>query len=129
MTQVNAIGWFDLYVNDMDRAVNFYQEVLEVKLEEMIDPTGHAKMMSFPTNENSMSSYGALGALVKVDEGRPGIGGTMIYFNSQDCSIEESKVEAAGGKVIRTKYSIGEFGWVALCEDTEGNVFGLNSMK
>ena len=23
----NAVGWFDIYVNDMDSAVNFYQTV------------------------------------------------------------------------------------------------------
>ena len=36
---------------------------------------------------------------------------------------------AAGGKVVRPKFSIGEFGWVSLCEDTEGNMFGFSSMK
>lgn len=37
-------------------------------------------------------------------------------------------IYGAGGKVVRSKFSIGEFGWVPLCEDTEGNVFGLSSM-
>ena len=32
-------------------------------------------------------------------------------------------------KIGRPKFSIGEFGWVTLCEDTEGNLFGLSSMK
>jgi len=58
-----------------------------------------------------------------------GIGGTIIYFSVADCATEESRVEAAGGKVIRPKFSIGEFGWVSLLQDTEGNMVGLNSMK
>lgn len=121
----NAIGWFDIYVEDMDRAVNFYQAVLNQQLEKMEDPTGETQMMSFPAD---MSVYGAAGALVKSNHTRPGAGGTMIYFSVADCAAEEARVEAAGGKVIRPKFSIGEFGWVSLCADTEGNIFGLNSM-
>ncbi|MGL4230859.1 MAG: VOC family protein, partial [Casimicrobium sp.] len=60
---------------------------------------------------------------------RPGVGGTMVYFSVEDCAVEESRVAAANGKVVRPKFSIGEFGWVTLCMDTEGNMFGLSSMK
>jgi uncharacterized protein len=126
MSKTNAIGWFDIYVNDMKRAVTFYESILKQKLEKIGDPTGETLMMSFPGN---MSSYGASGALVKSNHSRPGIGGTMLYFSVEDCSVEESRVVAAGGKIVRPKFSIGEFGWVTLCEDTEGNMFGLNSMK
>lgn len=126
MAKTNAIGWFDIYVNDMGRAVAFYEAVLKQKLEKMGDPTGETQMMSFPAD---MSVYGASGALVKSSYSNPGVGGTMVYFSVEDCSVEESRVVAAGGKVVRPKFSIGEFGWVSLCEDTEGNMFGLNSMK
>lgn len=129
MPKTNAIGWFDIYVDDMERAAKFYQAVLGQKLEKMGDPTGGSQMMSFPMDDTSMSQYGALGALVKMEGSNPGVGGTLVYFNSEDCSVEESRVVAAGGKVIRPKFSIGEFGWVTLCEDTEGNMFGFNSMK
>ena len=125
----NTIVWFDMYVDDMDRAAKFYQDVLQVQLSPMEDPTGESEMMSFPMDDKSMSKYGALGALSKVNGARPGPGGTVVYFGSEDCSIEESRVASAGGKVIRPKFSIGEFGWISLCQDTEGNVFGFNSMK
>jgi uncharacterized protein len=126
MTKQNAIGWFDVYVNDMERAVSFYQRVLEQKLEKISDPTGETSMMSFPAD---MAKYGASGALVKSRHSQPGAGGTMVYFSVEDCSNEESRVAAAGGKVVRPKFSIGQFGWVTLCEDTEGNMIGFNSMK
>lgn len=38
-------------------------------------------------------------------------------------------VEEFGGKVVAPKMSIGEFGFVSLCMDTEGNLFGLSSME
>jgi predicted enzyme related to lactoylglutathione lyase len=126
MAKTNAIGWFDIYVQDMERATTFYETVLSQKLEKIGDPTGETQMMSFSAD---MSVYGAAGALVKSEYSRPGVGGTMVYFCAEDCAVEESRVAAAGGKVVRPKFSIGEFGWVSLCEDTEGNMFGLNSMK
>lgn len=126
MEKPNAIGWFDIYVEDMNRAVTFYESVLEQKLEVIVDPTGETQMMSFPAK---MKAYGASGALVKSQHSRPGIGGTMVYFSVEDCSVQEARVIAAKGKIVRTKFSIGEFGWVTLCVDTEGNMFGLNSMN
>ncbi|MFN7728503.1 MAG: VOC family protein [Bdellovibrio sp.] len=126
MAKTNAIGWFDIYVDDMKRASSFYEAVLKLKLEKIGDPTGETQMLSFPAD---MTSYGASGALVKSSHSGPGVGGTMIYFSVSDCSVEESRVVAAGGKVIRSKFSIGDFGWVTLCEDTEGNRVGFSSMK
>lgn len=126
MAKLNAIGWFDIYVTDMNRAVAFYEGVLQQKLAPIGDPTGETQMMSFPAD---MGAYGAGGALVKASHARPGAGGTLVYFSVEDCAQEESRVVAAGGKVVRPKFSIGAFGWVSLCEDTEGNLFGLSSMK
>lgn len=126
MAKSNAIGWFDIYVNDMERAVAFYERVLQHKLEPIGDPTGETQMMAFPTD---MGVYGAGGALVKSAYARPGPGGSLVYFSAEDCAEPESRVVAAGGKVTRPKFSIGEFGWVSLCEDSEGNLFGLSSMK
>jgi uncharacterized protein len=126
MAKTNGIGWFDIYVSDMNRAAGFYRSVLQQNLTPIGDPTGETQMMAFHVD---MGVYGAGGALVKSSSARPGRGGTMVYFSVGDCAEEESRVVSAGGKVIRPKFSIGEFGWVTLCEDTEGNMFGLSSMK
>ena len=83
-------------------------------------------MRSFPAD---MGAYGAAGALVKSPHAQPGSGGTLIYFSVDDCAVQQARVVAAGGKVLRPKFSIGQFGWVTLCLDTEGNMFGLNSMR
>lgn len=126
MSKMNAVGWFDIYVDDMDRAVAFYERVFDQTLEPIGDPTGENQMMSFPAD---MSAYGAGGALSKSENASPGPGGTVVYFSAEDCSVEESRVSAAGGKIIRPKFSIGDYGWVSLCQDTEGNFFGISSMK
>lgn len=126
MSGMNAVGWFDIYVEDLTRAVAFYETVFARKLEPIGDPTGESQMMSFPAD---MSAYGAGGALTKSAHASPGPGGTVIYFSAKDCAVEEARVTAAGGTVLRPKFSIGDYGWVTLCQDTEGNIFGISSMK
>ena len=110
----------------MDRATAFYQAVFKQTLEVMNDPTDSDVLMkSFPTD---MAAYGAGGALVQRKGSKPGVGGTTVYFGVNDCATEEARINHAGGQVIRPKMSIGEFGWISLCMDTEGNMFGLSSM-
>jgi hypothetical protein len=46
-----------------------------------------------------------------------------------DCAVEEGRVKTSGGKVEKAKMSIGEYGFISLVVDTEGNMFGLHSMK
>lgn len=126
MKKTNAVGWFDIYVNDMNRAKNFYETILNTRLKQIDDPTGDTVMMSFNAD---LSTYGSAGAIVKSNYAKPGAGGTLVYFIVDDCLDHERLVNLTGGKVIRPKFSIGEYGWITICEDTEGNLFGLNSMK
>lgn len=123
----NAIGWFDIYVNDMDRAETFYHTVLQREFELISDPTDSSVVMkAFVTD---MECYGAGGALVKRTGSEPVTGGTIVYFGVQDCAVEESRVEGAGGKVMTPKMSIGQYGFISICMDTEGNLFGISSMQ
>ena len=54
---------------------------------------------------------------------------TLVYFGSEDCAIEEGRVVKAGGKIFKAKQSLGEYGFMVLAYDTEGNKFGVHSMK
>jgi predicted enzyme related to lactoylglutathione lyase len=125
--QQNAIGWFDIYVNDMDRAESFYRTVLQREFEQISDPTDESVVMRGFVTE--MDCYGAGGALVKREGAGPVTGGTIVYFGVEDCAVEESRVASAGGQVINPKMSIGKYGFVSVCMDTEGNLFGLSSMQ
>lgn len=93
----------------------------------MSDPTDQfMQMRGFPSAD---FNFGASGALVKMDGMKPSENGTIIYFTCEDCSIEESRVESAGGKVCQPKMGIGEYGFISLAFDTEGNMIGLHSLK
>ncbi|MBS0200054.1 MAG: VOC family protein [Proteobacteria bacterium] len=125
--QHNPIGWTEIYVQDMARARKFYETVLAIKLEEHpVPPDMQMEMVFFPAQ---MELPGSGGALVKMEGVPSGMGGTLAYFVCADCGVESGRVEAAGGKIFKPKFSIGEYGNCALCHDSEGNLFGLHSMK
>ena len=124
--KANPVVWFEIYVQDMARAQKFYETVLGGKLEKLGDPTDSSEMMAFPGDREK---YGANGALVKMDGAPSGGNSTLVYFGCEDCADEGSRVASAGGRVEREKMSIGEYGAIVLAVDTEGNMFGLHSMK
>jgi len=121
---MNPVGWFEIYVQDMARAKAFYEAMLAVKLEELAD-TG-MEYWSFP---QSKEGYGAGGALTRMEGVPSGGNSTVVYFTCEDCAVEAGRVVAAGGKIVKEKFSIGRYGFVALGLDTEGNMFGLHSLK
>ena len=125
----NIINWFEIYTSDFNRAKKFYSEVFKCSLTDLpmnSDRHSEMKYATFPFDEKGA---GASGALVKIDQVKPGSGGILVYFASEEITAELGRVEAAGGKIIRPKLDIGDFGFIALIEDTEGNMIGLHSMK
>ena len=53
----------------------------------------------------------------------------LVYFSCADCAAEAAKVVKAGGSLQKEKMSIGQYGFIALAVDTEGNMIGLHSMQ
>jgi predicted enzyme related to lactoylglutathione lyase len=124
--QPNAVGWFEIYVNDMKRAKAFYETVFQHPIEALPQPTGSdMQMLTFPMNS---AGTGASGALVKSPQMKPGAGGTLVYFSCVDCAIEAARASAQGGLVCQPKMSIAPYGFIAIVQDTEGNTIGLHSM-
>lgn len=124
----NAVGWFEIYVQDINRAKAFYEAVFAVELNELESPIPDPdfEMLAFPMN---MEGSGASGAIVKMAGCPSGGMGTLVYFSCEDCATEASRVEAAGGKIFKPKMSIGQYGFIALVVDTEGNTIGLHSLN
>ena len=122
--KANPVGWFEIYVQDMERARKFYESVLETRLEKLKNP--FPEMWSFPAE---MGKPGSGGALVKMDGVPSGGMGTIVYFMCEDCAVEAGRVTKAGGKIDKSKFSIGEYGFISLVYDTEGNMIGLHSMQ
>jgi predicted enzyme related to lactoylglutathione lyase len=110
----------------MKRARTFYESVFETRLQQLKAPFPSIELWAFTMEQNS---YGAPGALVKMEGVEPGGSGTIVYFHCLDCAVEESRVAGAGGRVDRSKMSIGEYGFISMVVDTEGNLIGLHSRQ
>lgn len=123
----NPVGWFEIYVQDMERAKNFYESVFRVKLERLNNPAGmDIELWSFPMVKEQT---GASGALVKMKAGPSGGNCVLVYFTCADCAVEAARAASSGGQVVRGKTPIGQYGFIALIRDTEDNMIGLHSMR
>jgi uncharacterized protein len=132
----NPVGWFEIYVSDIDRAKKFYEQTFGIKLEKLpplknnetnpeFDPSKF-EMWTFPME---MNAGGAGGAIVKMDGFKPGGNSVLVYFSCDDCGVTEKNVEPAGGRIEKPKMPIGEHGFISIVYDSEGNMIGLHSMK
>lgn len=122
----NPIGWIEIPVTDMERAMKFYEEVFGFKLER--HTMGPLDMAWFPTIPDSI---GCSGSLVKHEQWyKPTLDGPLVYFTafSGDVDVELARAEKAGGKIrIPKKLIAPDIGYMAVFEDTEGNRIALHS--
>ncbi len=120
--KANIASWFEIPVKDLDRAIRFYEKVLDVKLA----LHGHAAF--FPhTKEGS----GAAGSLTLFESYEPSHAGTLVYLGVDDIDETLRRVNANGGKTLlpKTRIAIAGFGSIAHFEDCEGNRVGIRSIK
>lgn len=120
----NPVVWFEIGTIDIERARAFYAEVFQTSFQ-LVEMPGMTMYMFASSPEGA----GAGGALVQGDDNTPSMEGSIIYFGSNDVSVEIGRVEKAGGTVLLPKTSIGDFGIIAMFADTEGNRIGIHSMS
>lgn len=125
--QKNPIGWFEIPVTDMDRAEKFYGGLFGVTFDRQPEKGGFL-MSWWPAGD--MEGYGATGTLAKGENYTPSHDGTLVYFTAPNGSVEDGvkKAEALGAKILFPKTSIGEHGYIAWIEDSEGNRIAIHSM-
>src|SRR5688500_10220630 len=80
----NNVGWFEIYVDDMERAKAFYEAVIGVKLDKLESPG--IEMWAFPMD---MEAPGSAGSLVHMPGFPAGGNSTLVYFSCEDCATEE----------------------------------------
>lgn len=120
----NAINWFEIPVKNIDQAKKFYEAIIGANMQEM-EAMG-MKSAFFPANMQN----GIGGCLIEGQGYEPSAKGSLIYLNGgEDLTNVLSKVEAAGGKIVLPKTSLGPNGFMAHFIDTEGNKIGLHSRK
>ncbi|MCK4957258.1 MAG: VOC family protein [Candidatus Cloacimonetes bacterium] len=120
----DLVVWFEIPANDFQRAVKFYNEILQTKI--VIEEI-QGELMGFL----QMEGYADGGAIVSVKDRIPSENGTLIFLNGgDDLNDILKRIEAAGGKVINPKTLVSEaIGYYALFNDSEGNRLALHSKK
>ena len=124
MNNVNPVGWFEIPATDLNRAARFYEAVFGFDMSRK----GNAgyDMVWFPAVDDSK---GISGALVAGMGYLPSLEGATVYFTAPNIDVIIAKIEPAGGKIHVAKKAIGEYGYIAIFSDSEGNRVGLHSRK
>lgn len=121
----NSINWFEIPVDNFERAKAFYSAVFGKEVEEMAHPA--FKYGILPIDD---MHAGVGGAIVQGEGFEPSQKGVIIYLNGgDDLATPLSKVEAAGGEIVVPKTAIGANGFMAHVIDTEGNRIAFHSMN
>ncbi|MDB9835935.1 MAG: lactoylglutathione lyase [Candidatus Arcticimaribacter sp.] len=122
--QIHSINWFEIPVLDFNRAKTFYSTLYAYEMEVM--EMGPYKMGILPSDPEQ---GGISGAIVLGKDYRPNADGIKVYLNGDpDLNDILGRVETAGGKIVQEKTQITpEIGYMAVFEDTEGNMINLHS--
>jgi hypothetical protein len=116
------ISMFEIPATDISRAINFYQALLQIKIEKM---DGEGMQMGILPYEGEMVT----GVIIKAEGYKPSANGVTIYLNAgENLQVVLDRVEKNGGKIIIPKTAhADESGYFAIFLDSEGNKLALNS--
>ncbi|MFN7118980.1 MAG: VOC family protein [Saprospiraceae bacterium] len=120
----NPVVYFEIPVNEIDRAMKFYKAVFHVDFEKAIIDQNEMALFPF-ADENS----GISGALAKGEIYKPTKDGVVIYFKTENIDETLKLALANGGQILYPKTSNGDLGFVAEFEDSEGNRIALHQAQ
>lgn len=119
--QPNPVNWFEIPASDLARAKKFYESVFGVELAE--NEMGPSKMAWFPME---MGAAGAAGTLIQAEGYTPSHEGSLVYIHVPKIDVALERIGEAGGKTLLPRISIGQHGFIAHFEDSEGNRVALH---
>jgi len=120
-SHANPVNWFEIPVSNLSRAKTFYESILGVEVTE--SEMGPKKMGWFPME---MGAPGAAGSLVKADGFKPSHEGSLVYLHVDKIDPTLELIGNNGGKTLMPRMSIGDHGFIAYFEDSEGNRVALH---
>ena len=116
----NVINWFEIIVEDLDRAVGFYEVVMAVSLRR--ETMSGFAMAIFPHDPAQPG-----GALVKCSQMKPSAEGALLYLHTNDIAATLKRVTENGGEcAFGPQILPNDIGTIALFTDSEGNRIGLH---
>lgn len=115
----SVINWFEIPVADMDRAIKFYEPVMQVSLRR--EKMDSADLAVFPHEDPATG-----GALAKFEDYSLGAG-AIIYLHTDNLTATLDRIASAGGECVFGPLELPRgIGTIALFTDSEGNRVGLH---
>jgi len=112
----NGICHVDIACESLERARKFYESVFGWSC----TPWGDSYLI-YRSNDATYS----VGGGIFLGKERQTYASVHMYVPDVDCAVE--KIKAAGGTIVKEKFSITNVGFIAHFKDTEGNIMGLYS--
>ena len=108
---------FELAADDPERAVKFYEGVFGWQIKKWDGPQDY-----WLATTGAKDTPGIDGAIMRRDPGMPAVVNTIDV-----AALDEmiAAVKANGGTVVAPKMTVPHVGYMAYCQDTEGNTFGM----
>jgi len=114
--QAASIVWFGIPADNVERARKFYADLFGWKIERVPGPE---KYWHIDTGGGDDTPDGGLKKREQPQE-------AVVNYVSVDSVADFSKkIEKLGGKICMAKTAVPQMGYFAVCQDTEGNAFGL----
>jgi len=120
-SHANPVNWFEIPVTDLARAKKFYESVLAVEITET--EMNGSPMGWFPME---MGAPGSAGTLIQGEGYKPSHEGSLVYINVDSIDPTLEAINSSGGKTLVPRVSIGQHGFIAHFQDTEGNRVALH---
>lgn len=117
----NPVNWFEIPVADMARAVKFYNEAFDLALTPA--EFGPRTFAFFPVQPHTPGAGGSLTCGLPI---KPSLDGATVYLAVDSIDPVLAKIHKAGGKTLLPRAPIGQHGFIAHFEDSEGNRVALH---
>jgi len=123
---LDKVIFFEIPADSPSRAREFYKSTFDWKMNEI--PTMHYTQVG-TVEADRMGVRGVPKEPGAINGGmverRDPVNTPIIYVRVDDIDQAAVNVEKNGGKIIKPKSPVGNFGFAAYFKDTEGNILGL----
>jgi predicted enzyme related to lactoylglutathione lyase len=114
---------FEVPFDDADRARSFYQDVFAWQIQSMPE-MGYSLVSTGPATDQGMPSEpGYIGG--GMLQRQPPVNAPVITLQVDDIDATLVSVEKHGGAAVGEKAAVGDMGFAAYFNDSEGNLMGL----
>lgn len=125
---MNRVSYFEIQVDDLERASKFYGDIFGWRIEKLGD--NNMNYLHIITADKDSKEQGINGGMLKRPAKTPdkeqGTNAYVCTIDVENFDETAKKIISAGGIVAMPKFAIPKMAWQGYFLDTEGNTFGIH---